>query len=117
MAIPFHDRRTGEVLYHGTAHPFQPGDIIEPFDTKNWEHSSGKHVYTTSHLETAEAYAKQAAYKAGMVTKKFEPKVFEVEPVEGHPVTNDPNQRKELFAPDAKTWFRSKKVRVVKQVL
>lgn len=103
-------------LYHGTAHPFEPGDIIEPTGKTNWKQSSGSHVYTTTDLATAEAYANKAAYKAGEVTKKFEPKVFQVEPVEGHPVTLDENQRKELFNPDAKTWFKSKKVRVVKQV-
>lgn len=116
MAIPFHDRRDGTVYYHGTAHTFEPGEVIEPFGSTNWDKSSGKHVYTTSHLPTAEEYAKHAAYKAGMETKKFDPKVFEVEPVEGHPVTNDPNQRKELFNPDAKTWFRSAKMRVVKRI-
>lgn len=103
-------------LYHGTAHPFQVGDIIEPQGNTNWKQSSGTHVYTTTDLETAKAYAEKAAYKAGVETKKFEPRVFQVEPVEGSAVTPDANQRKELFNPDARTWFKAKKVRVVKEV-
>lgn len=30
MTIPFHDRRTGQVLYHGTTADLKPGDIVKP---------------------------------------------------------------------------------------
>jgi hypothetical protein len=61
-------------LFHGTAHPFKVGDIIEP--------RMHKGAFATTKQEVAEHYAwnRTREYNWANGTEE-EPKVFQVEPV------------------------------------
>ncbi len=101
MAIPFHDRRTGQVLYHGTNAELSPGDVIRPaidiFKTRGGARmttpNSFGHWY--AHASTvsgvADEYARMAAEAGG-----GKPRVYVVSPLDhedvqeghGHSVTS-----------------------------
>ena len=101
MAIPFHDRRSGEILYHGTVHPFEPGDVITPKE-------KGGHAYATPDIDYALRRAKESVNFSWEDAKKVNPtwntpggkqydeykaetppKVFEVRPIGTPEATGD----------------------------
>jgi hypothetical protein len=69
-------------LFHGTLHPFEPGDIINPTDT---EHSEQPMAYATPDLEHA---TKVARAKARMNERRnpdapMDARVYAVEHISG----------------------------------
>lgn len=86
MAIPFNDRRTGEILYHGTNADLSVGDVIKPatevgysrrreipFGPATWFHA---HAHASPESHAADMFATSAVnYRGGT------PKVYEVTPV------------------------------------
>lgn len=86
MAIPFNDRRTGEILYHGTNADLSVGDVIKPatevgasrhgelpFGPAKWGHSYA-HASTDSHM--SDMFATSAVFRQG-----GNPRVYKVAPV------------------------------------
>jgi hypothetical protein len=78
-------------FFHGTAHPFKPGDLLEPAQGLHGP-STGKHVYMTS-KDMAEEYAGMAVEQLHDMGKYdpavHKPRVFQVEPL--GPVEEDPS--------------------------
>ena len=98
MAIPFHDRRTGQVLYHGTNAELSPGDVIKPA-VDVWKKRGGERLsepndfgHWSAHASpvsgVADEYARMAAEAGG-----GKPRVYVVSPVdheevqEGHGIS------------------------------
>lgn len=99
MAIPFHDRRTGQVLYHGTNVSFKPGDVIKPQATGtlheaiqrgsgDWTVSEADRktpmAFATPDLKDARFYANQTSFPDVIKrrqSKSRTPKVYHVEPI------------------------------------
>jgi hypothetical protein len=93
MAIPYNHRRTagsgeGVILYHGTSHPFEIGDVITPPSKvgvkslwKGQEESVPSDVehkvFAADDLEMASSYAHHAAREV-----RGKPYVFQVEPAD-----------------------------------
>jgi hypothetical protein len=121
MAIPFHDRRTGQILYHGTVHPFEVGDLVTP-------QKGDPHAYATPSLEYATTHAKKSldsywrkaksenpSYNTPFGKQYYEwekenpPKVFQVEPVGEVEDTNNTGG-------DKNNVMSSEGFRVVKQI-
>lgn len=112
MAIPFHDRRTGEILYHGTNVELHPGDVIKPTielgSNRHGDLPFGPqrpaayfaHATPGEHAGAANMYATSAANKRG-----GNPRVYEVTP---------------LNESDVETWHRTRVspsgFRVVKEI-
>lgn len=85
MAIPFHDRRTGEVLYHGTTHPFNAGDMVTPQGDEPYAFATPDLSYATERSHEAHTYAwNQKSREGGHHYPEWKesnpPRVFEVEP-------------------------------------
>ena len=78
-------------LFHGTAHPFKPGDILSPNQALHGP-STGKHVYLTSR-DMASEYANMAIEQLSdmgrLNPEVHKPRVFQVEPL--GPVEEDPS--------------------------
>lgn len=65
--------------FHGTSHPFQPGDLVDP--SYELGGRPGKsHAFMTSDPDVAHNYAKHKAWVKGMFEDGVEPHAFEVEP-------------------------------------
>lgn len=78
-------------LFHGTAHPFKPGDILRPNQTLHGP-STGKHVYLTSRDmagEYADMAVEQLSDMGKLDPKIHKPRVFQVKPL--GPVEEDPS--------------------------
>lgn len=86
MPIPFHDRRTGEVLYHGTNAALSAGDVIlpakqlgesrlgpVPFGPASW---SASHAHATPDAHVADMFAGMASRRKGGT-----PSVYQVAPI------------------------------------
>lgn len=92
-------------LFHGTHHPFQVGDVVEPTlidPTSAYARPSDAKAWATPDEESAFRFGSRKTGRAA--------KVFQVEPVEeGEPefLNNDPNSGQ---------VFSKKGFRVVKQV-
>lgn len=89
MAIPFHDRRTGEVFYHGTNVELKPGDVIKPAAelgsaishyTAEVYKDHPEYAYATPHEEMAHGFASRAVERQGGA-----PRVYKVGRNWGHP--------------------------------
>jgi hypothetical protein len=65
----------GGILYHGSPHPFQPGDIVRPRNPKLG-------ASATPDFEMAKGYS-QSRYLPlpHLVEKGYTPRVFQVEPM------------------------------------
>lgn len=75
MAIPFHDRRSGEILYHGTNVDLTPGSVVEPREVSTQNLSKGQpKAYATTDLNVARKFA--------FIKDKLNMKVYHVEPVD-----------------------------------
>ena len=108
MAIPFHDKRTGEILYHGTNAPLKVGDVIEPKESGTVQNaikrgSTGwskadvdKHTpmaFATPNAGEAQFYANQTAKPEAdsrRTSKARKPRVYTVEPVNHESVIRMP---------------------------
>lgn len=85
MAIPFHDRRTGEVIYHGTSSVLSPGDVVVPgakSGKTNWVKDDSV-AYATNDLGAATYFANESANnESEALQKRVEPKIYRVSPVD-----------------------------------
>jgi hypothetical protein len=101
MAIPFHDRRTGQVLYHGTTAELSPGDVIKPaveVGTHNWK-KDDKVSYATNDLGAATFFANEAANNASEAAQKFIPKkIYKVSPVSDKDLATRPMRDMKAYA-------------------
>lgn len=65
----------GGILYHGSPHPFQPGDIVRPRNRKLG-------ASATPDLEMAKGYGRSRYLPIKhLVEQGYKPRVFQVEPV------------------------------------
>lgn len=112
MAIPFHDRRNSEVLYHGTNARLKVGDVVTPQPTGTikeaiergssaWSKVEGvphdvPMSFATEGLHFARHYADQAAVPSvtgRRQSKGRTPRVYTVEPVNpSNVIRNEGNQ-------------------------
>jgi len=65
--------------YHGTSHPFQPGDMVDPSYELGGRRGNS-HAFMTSDPQVAHNYAKHKAWAQGMFDDTVQPHAFEVRP-------------------------------------
>lgn len=105
-------------FFHGTAHPFEPGDIIKPNRALHGP-STGGHVYLTSR-DMAGEYAQMAVEQLSDMgefdPKVHKPRVFQVEPLGA--VEEDPSGIKLLRDDDSEYTDdrRTSHARVIREV-
>ena len=105
-------------FYHGTAHPFEEGDILKPHGSLHGP-STGSHVYMTSR-DMADEYADMAIdqlHDQGRLDPEVhKPRVFQVQPL--GPVEQDPSGIKLLDDDDNEYTddMRTSHARIIRQV-
>ena len=114
------DSGHGKVEYfHGTAHPFKPGDLLQPQNRTLHGPSTGGHVYITSR-DMAGEYADMAIdqlFDMGMYDPKVhKPRVYQVEPLGD--VEEDPSGIRLLNDDDSEYTDdrRTSSARIIKEV-
>lgn len=66
-------------FYHGTAHEFQPGDMVDP-SYELGGRKGNSHAFMTTDPDVAHNYAKHKAWVAGMFDDTVKPHAYEVRP-------------------------------------
>ena len=110
-------------LYHGTLHPFQVGDIVEPRSNDGYAYATPSIDYAEEHMrrqlggklweqakEENPTYNTPTGKQYHQWLQEQKPKIFQVEPIDSSEVT--PSSKLE----DEGNFASKKGFRVVKQV-
>lgn len=104
------DHLQPQQFYHGSAHKFEPGDLVDPDRPSHYQPHPEGHAYFTTNAERARGYANRALarepYEAGK-----DARVYQVEPTGPH-FRLDPRGA----APMQDDWHSVHPLRVVREV-